>query len=86
MDSINPNEYFSFYPSLRTVEREHYFIVIFVLLGGHKLWKKMSFFVALPAIGLGMLNVYLAHAEHSHERVPFVPYEYMRVRTKVCFA
>ncbi|CAG9102804.1 hypothetical protein JYU34_005717 [Plutella xylostella] len=51
--------------------------------GGHKLWKKLSFFVAFPAVGLGMVNAYLAHQEHAHhERPPFVPYEYLRVRTK----
>ncbi|XP_049873193.1 cytochrome c oxidase subunit 6A, mitochondrial [Pectinophora gossypiella] len=50
--------------------------------GGYKLWKKVSFFVAFPAVGLGMLNAYLAHQEEHHEPPPFVPYEYMRVRTK----
>ncbi|KAJ0176525.1 hypothetical protein K1T71_007704 [Dendrolimus kikuchii] len=50
--------------------------------GGWQMWKKMSFFVAFPAIGLGMLNAYLAHQEEHHERPPFVPYDYMRVRTK----
>lgn len=42
----------------------------------------MSFFVALPAIGLGMVNAYLAHMEH-HDRPEFVAYDYLRVRTKV---
>ncbi|CAB3220673.1 unnamed protein product [Arctia plantaginis] len=51
--------------------------------GGWKLWKNMTFFVAFPAIGLGMVNAYLAHQEHHHdERPEFVPFEYMRVRTK----
>ncbi|CAH2048693.1 unnamed protein product, partial [Iphiclides podalirius] len=50
--------------------------------GGYKLWKKLSLFVAFPAIGLGMLNAYLGHQEETHERPPFVPYEYMRIRTK----
>lgn len=45
----------------------------------------MTFIVAFPAIGLGMVNAYLAHQEHAahDERPDFVPYEYMRVRTKV---
>lgn len=52
--------------------------------GGHTLWKKLSFFVAFPAIGLGMVNAYLAHQEHAHhERPEFQPYDYLRVRTKV---
>lgn len=42
----------------------------------------MSFLVAVPAIGLGMVNAYLAHMEH-HERAEFVPYDYLRMRTKV---
>ncbi|XP_047991578.1 cytochrome c oxidase subunit 6A, mitochondrial [Leguminivora glycinivorella] len=50
--------------------------------GGHALWKKMSFFVGFPAVGLGMLNAYLAHQEEHHDPPPFVPYEYLRVRTK----
>ncbi|XP_050350623.1 cytochrome c oxidase subunit 6A1, mitochondrial-like [Nymphalis io] len=50
--------------------------------GGWKLWKKLSFFVGFPAVGLGMLNAYLGHQEASHERPPFVAYEYMRVRSK----
>ncbi|GBP50196.1 Cytochrome c oxidase subunit 6A1, mitochondrial [Eumeta japonica] len=48
--------------------------------GGYKLWKKLSFLVAFPAIALGMANAYLSH-EH-HERPEFVPYEYLRLRTK----
>lgn len=52
--------------------------------GGWKLWKRMTFIVAFPAIGLGMVNAYLAHQEHHHdERPEFVPFEYLRVRTKV---
>lgn len=55
-----------------------------MVLGGWKLWKKLSFFVAFPAVGLGMLNAYLAHQEHAHDEQPeFIPYEFMRVRTKV---
>ncbi|KAL4716738.1 hypothetical protein ACJJTC_004857 [Scirpophaga incertulas] len=49
--------------------------------GGWQLWKKLSFFVGFPAVGLGMLNAYLAHQEH-HERPEFVPYDYLRIRTK----
>ncbi|XP_055524451.1 cytochrome c oxidase subunit 6A, mitochondrial [Wyeomyia smithii] len=51
--------------------------------GGYKVWKKLSFFVALPAVGLCMLNAYLKHQEeHGHPRPEFVPYEHMRIRTK----
>ncbi|XP_019550676.2 cytochrome c oxidase subunit 6A2, mitochondrial [Aedes albopictus] len=51
--------------------------------GGYKTWKKLSFFVALPAVGLCMLNAYLKHQEeHGHPRAEFVPYEHMRIRNK----
>ncbi|XP_055615541.1 cytochrome c oxidase subunit 6A, mitochondrial-like [Toxorhynchites rutilus septentrionalis] len=51
--------------------------------GGYKLWKKLSFFVALPGVGLCMLNAYLKHQEeHGHSRPEFLPYEHMRIRTK----
>ena len=52
--------------------------------GGYKLWKKMTFFVAFPAVGLGMINAYLAHQEHAHEPQPeFKPYDFLRIRSKV---
>uniref|UniRef100_A0A182JII0 Uncharacterized protein n=1 Tax=Anopheles atroparvus TaxID=41427 RepID=A0A182JII0_ANOAO len=52
--------------------------------GGYKIWKKMTFFVALPAIGLCFLNVYLDHREHHGHRArpEFVPYEHLRIRNK----
>ncbi|XP_063225551.1 cytochrome c oxidase subunit 6A1, mitochondrial-like [Bacillus rossius redtenbacheri] len=47
------------------------------------LWKRVFYFVALPACGLCMLNVYLKHQEEAqHERPPFVPYEHLRIRNK----
>jgi hypothetical protein len=53
-------------------------------LGGGKLWKNLSFFVALPAVGLCMVNAYLKHQEeHHHERPEFIPYEHLRIRNKV---
>ncbi|KAA0191128.1 hypothetical protein HAZT_HAZT006267 [Hyalella azteca] len=48
--------------------------------GGMRQWKLASIFVAMPAVVLCMINVYLSH-EH-HERPPFIPYEHMRIRTK----
>ncbi|EFN71629.1 Cytochrome c oxidase polypeptide 6A1, mitochondrial, partial [Camponotus floridanus] len=48
------------------------------------LWKRISFFVGVPAICLAMLNCYLNHqAHHNDERPEFVAYEHMRIRTKV---
>ncbi|XP_070489741.1 cytochrome c oxidase subunit 6A1, mitochondrial-like [Chironomus tepperi] len=53
--------------------------------GGYKLWKRLSFFVAIPAVGVCMLNTYLEHQkEHAngHHQPPFVPYDYLRMRNK----
>lgn len=53
-------------------------------LGGYKLWRNLSFFVAFPAVGLCMVNAYLKHQEeHHHERPEFIPYEHLRLRNKV---
>ncbi|XP_049278418.1 cytochrome c oxidase subunit 6A, mitochondrial [Anopheles maculipalpis] len=51
--------------------------------GGYKVWKKLSFFVAMPAVGLCMLNAYLKHQEeHGHPQPEFVKYEHLRIRNK----
>lgn len=56
--------------------------------GGHvpnpALWEKLFYFLALPAVGLSMLNTYLAEKQHMahYHRPEFKPYEYMRIRRK----
>ncbi|XP_012538757.1 cytochrome c oxidase subunit 6A, mitochondrial [Monomorium pharaonis] len=58
--------------------------------GGHAsseatqlLWKRLSFFVGFPAIGLAMVNCYLNHQAHHHDEPPeFIPYDHLRIRTK----
>jgi len=51
--------------------------------GGYKVWKRLSFFVAVPAVGLCMLNAYLKHQEeHDKPRQEFVKYDYLRRREK----
>nr|CAD7605567.1 unnamed protein product [Timema genevievae] len=57
-------------------------VINLVAGGGAKLWKRLSFFVAFPAVGLCMLNCYLMHQKETHERPPFVPYEHLRIRNK----
>jgi len=51
---------------------------------GVKLWRNLSFFVALPAVGICTLNAYLKEKEHmAHRHRPeFIPYDHMRIRTK----
>ncbi|XP_048401704.1 cytochrome c oxidase subunit 6A1, mitochondrial-like isoform X2 [Stegostoma tigrinum] len=47
--------------------------------GAARMWKLMSFVVALPAVAALMLNAFLKSA---HEPLEFVPYEHLRIRNK----
>jgi len=53
--------------------------------GGMKLWRNMTFFVALPAVTVMTANVFL-HMKQEYENPPprpeFIPYEHLRIRTK----
>lgn len=57
---------------------------MFVLIAAKvALWRNLTFFVGFPAIGLGMLNAWLAHVEHAEEpRDEFVAYEHLRIRKR----
>lgn len=56
--------------------------------GGHHanpdLWKKIFYFVCIPALSLAMINTYLEEKEHWEHftRPEFVPMEYLRIRNK----
>ncbi|XP_043571255.1 cytochrome c oxidase subunit 6A, mitochondrial-like isoform X2 [Chiloscyllium plagiosum] len=49
---------------------------------GARMWKILTFIVAIPGVTVCMLNCYLKAQQHSHERHDFVPYEHLRIRTK----
>jgi len=54
--------------------------------GGVKVWKLMSFVVALPGVAICWINAMLKEkeeAEHmKHHRPEFVAYDHLRLRTK----
>ena len=49
------------------------------------MWRNLTFFVAFPVIVLAHINVFMPHADGHKDAVrpDFVPYEYLRIRTKV---
>ncbi len=49
-----------------------------------KKWRSLTFFVAVPAIILANLNAFMPkEGKDPHARPDFVPYEYLRLRSKV---
>ncbi|KAG8224073.1 hypothetical protein J437_LFUL001150 [Ladona fulva] len=50
--------------------------------GGMDLWRKLSFFVAFPAVILCAVHTYLREQSHPHEPPEFIPYEHLRKRDK----
>ncbi|XP_023179661.2 cytochrome c oxidase subunit 6A1, mitochondrial [Drosophila hydei] len=51
---------------------------------GSALWKRVTFLVATPAIGLCMINAYkgMGETKELQVRQPFVKYEHLRRRNK----
>ena len=52
--------------------------------GGWKMWRNLTFFVAFPVIVLAHVTVFMPHVDGQKDAVrpDFVPYEYLRIRTK----
>ncbi|XP_036445970.1 cytochrome c oxidase subunit 6A, mitochondrial [Colossoma macropomum] len=50
--------------------------------GGVKTWKMLTYLVALPGVGVCMVNAYLKMTAHAHEPPEFIPYPHLRIRTK----
>jgi len=50
---------------------------------GYKIWKKVFFIVAIPVIILGHVNAFGMSDGSEHVPPPFVPYDHLRIRTKV---
>ncbi|KAM6155187.1 cytochrome c oxidase subunit 6A1, mitochondrial [Rhynchocyon petersi] len=50
--------------------------------GSARLWRALSFFVALPGVGVSMLNVFLKSHHGEHEKPEFVAYPHLRIRSK----
>lgn len=61
-------------------------IVFTEVVQGVELWKKVTYFIALPGCLLASIYCINGHLEHNkHEKRPeFVPYEHLRIRTRVC--
>ena len=50
---------------------------------GWKMWRNCFLFVGIPVIVLGHVNAFGMSDGSEHEAPPFVPYDHLRIRTKV---
>nr|XP_012422307.1 PREDICTED: cytochrome c oxidase subunit 6A1, mitochondrial [Odobenus rosmarus divergens] len=50
--------------------------------GSARMWKALTYFVALPGMGVSMLNVFLKSRHGGHERPELVAYPHLHIRSK----
>ncbi|XP_062040326.1 cytochrome c oxidase subunit 6A1, mitochondrial-like [Lepus europaeus] len=50
--------------------------------GSARMWKALTYFVALPGVGVSMLNFYLKSHHKEHERPEFIAYPHLHIRSK----
>ncbi|XP_057598960.1 cytochrome c oxidase subunit 6A1, mitochondrial-like [Hippopotamus amphibius kiboko] len=50
--------------------------------GSARMWKAFTYFVALPRVGVSMLNVFLKSHPREEERPEFIAYPHLRIRSK----
>uniref|UniRef100_A0A8C8TB18 Cytochrome c oxidase subunit n=1 Tax=Peromyscus maniculatus bairdii TaxID=230844 RepID=A0A8C8TB18_PERMB len=50
--------------------------------GSTRMWKALTYFVALPGMGVSMLNTFLKSQHGEHKKTEFVAYPHLRIRTK----
>ncbi|KAM9194734.1 cytochrome c oxidase subunit 6A1, mitochondrial [Dugong dugon] len=50
--------------------------------GSARMWKTLTYLVALPGVGVSMLNVFLKSRHGEEERPEFVAYPHLRIRSK----
>lgn len=63
---------------------EGYCIILYLILGTWVTWRRISLFVAIPAIMVCAWNAWEKEKEHaSHGRGEFTPYNHLRIRSKV---
>ncbi|KAM8961373.1 cytochrome c oxidase subunit 6A, mitochondrial-like [Pelodytes ibericus] len=49
---------------------------------GARTWKILALVVAIPGVGVCMLNAWLQKQNHPNSSPPFVAYNHLRIRTK----
>uniref|UniRef100_A0A8C8TVI0 Cytochrome c oxidase subunit n=1 Tax=Peromyscus maniculatus bairdii TaxID=230844 RepID=A0A8C8TVI0_PERMB len=50
--------------------------------GSARMWKALTYFVALPRVTVSMLNAFLTSRRGEQERAEFVADPHLRIRTK----